>query len=238
MKRFNGARFITLLLSLGMLSSMIFGNGAAGAMVPAPAVSGGAPAKAAPAPQLPASGTTVVTAVNMQGWAFINEGGNGYGALVTGPGLPPRGNGSVALTIGPDGKEDIDTQLFAGVPLSQITDLTYSTYGPNSTQAVSLQLDVNYDGVNHWEGRLVYEPYMNGTVLPNTWQHGTRRPRPRGGGHRAAPATPTARRQRPAPCPRFSGTGPTPRSARPRPGVSCCCAPVGPGPQAPTTRMP
>ena len=64
---------------------------------------------------------------------------------------------------------------YAGTPLADITSLSYSTYGHGASTvfAPSLQLDVDYDLTDlntAWQGRLVYEPYQNGIVTPETWQ--------------------------------------------------------------------
>ena len=170
MKRLRRSYFISFIFAFALLGSMLFGNRPASALVSSQ------PLGSSPIGQV---GTAAndgeldrrITAANMQGWFFLNEGGKSKGAMVTGPSAPPLGSGSVGLTIGADGREDVDTQHFANTRLDQITALSFSTYSPTNTQAVTLQLDVNYDEVSHWEGRLVYEPYMNGTVTPNAWQN-------------------------------------------------------------------
>ncbi len=170
MKRLRRSYFISFIFAFALLGSMLFGNRPASALVSSQPPGSSPSARSAQQP-MTANSTVVVTAANMQGWFFLNEGGIGSGAMVTGPSAPPLGSGSVGLTIGADGREDVDTQHFANTRLDQITALSFSTYSPTNTQAVTLQLDVNYDGGNHWEGRLVYEPYMNGTVTPNAWQN-------------------------------------------------------------------
>ena len=44
----------------------------------------------------------VVTPSAPQGWFFLNEGANGSGQYVNGPGNPPAGRGSALLTIDGD----------------------------------------------------------------------------------------------------------------------------------------
>jgi hypothetical protein len=59
-----------------------------------------------------------------------------------------------------------------GTPLANLTTLSYSTYQPGPTLAISLQFDVRYRMADPaYGGRLVFEPYQNGagTVSPG-WQ--------------------------------------------------------------------
>ena len=41
----------------------------------------------------------VVTPSSTSGWFFLNEGANGSGQFVNGPGNPPEGRGSALLTV-------------------------------------------------------------------------------------------------------------------------------------------
>ncbi len=80
----------------------------------------------------------VVTPNAPNGWSFVNEGSNGSGYFVNGPGNPPAGRGSALLTIDGTGREDIATGLFSGRQLDTFTTLKYSTYqafsgSPNET---------------------------------------------------------------------------------------------------------
>lgn len=59
--------------------------------------------------------------------------------------------------------------------LGDIDAIQYSTFvasgGP--PQAIALQLNIDYDLTDSnqtWQGRLVYEPYYNGTVQQGLWQ--------------------------------------------------------------------
>ena len=47
----------------------------------------------------------VVTPSAPNGWFFVNEGTNGSGYFVNGPGTPPAGRGSALLTIDGTGRE-------------------------------------------------------------------------------------------------------------------------------------
>jgi hypothetical protein len=120
-----------------------------------------------------ANSTITVSPSTMQGWGFLQETPTGSGSLVNGPGLPPLGTGSANLIVDNSGGVFLGTTAQAGTPLNAITSLQYSTFGPSSTLAVALQFDVDYnanDGDTSYQGRIVFEPYLNGTVVPNTWQ--------------------------------------------------------------------
>ena len=118
----------------------------------------------------------VVTPSAPNGWSFLNEGGNGSGHFVNGPGTPPAGRGSALLTVDGTGREAIATTKYAGIGLSGLSQLSYSTYqafsgSPN--EPLTLAFDVDYDSTDNstaYQGRLVYVPSVAGTVLPKVWQ--------------------------------------------------------------------
>jgi len=119
----------------------------------------------------------VVSPSDLNGWQFVNEGTNGSGYFVNGPGTPPAGRGSALLTVDSTGREDIATGLFTGQSLAGITQLKYSTYqafsgSPNETP--TLEFDVDYDSTDSstaYQGRLVYVPAAGASVVPNVWQN-------------------------------------------------------------------
>jgi hypothetical protein len=119
----------------------------------------------------------VVTPSAPNGWFFLNEGANGSGQFVNGPGNPPVGRGSALLTIDGTGREDIATTDYAGQALSGFTQLKYSTYqaysgSPNET--LTMQFDVDYDSSDSstaYQGRLVYVPSDAGAVTSDQWQN-------------------------------------------------------------------
>ncbi|MDM7921561.1 MAG: cohesin domain-containing protein, partial [Pyrinomonadaceae bacterium] len=91
------------------------------------------------------------------------------------PPTPPLGIGSANLTVDATGRQIIGTANYAGTRLDDITNLRYRSHQVSANPAVapSLQFDMDYDttdGNTAWQGRLVYEPYMSGTVQQNTWQ--------------------------------------------------------------------
>jgi hypothetical protein len=119
----------------------------------------------------------VVTPSATNGWFFLNEGSNGSGYYVNGPGTPPAGRGSALLTVDSTGREDIATGLYNGQQLSGLTQLKYSTYqafsgSPNETP--TMQFDVDYDSTDNstaYQGRLVYVPAAGSSVTPGVWQN-------------------------------------------------------------------
>jgi hypothetical protein len=128
------------------------------------------------------AGSTVVKPSSMHGWYFWNDKNDIFtgspGELVAGPLSPPLGSGGVRLGPLTDagataaGHSVIATNEFFGTKLTDITALSYSTYQPGPTLAVALQFDVRYRTTDlAYGGRLVFEPYQNGTVSVGAgWQ--------------------------------------------------------------------
>jgi len=127
------------------------------------------------------AGNIVVKPSSMHGWYFWNDYDDTFtgspGALVVGPANPPLGIGSVRLgplttAGGATGQSVIATNEFSGTKLTDITDLAYSTFQTGPTLAIALQFDVRYRTTDAaYGGRLVFEPYQNGTVAVGSgWQ--------------------------------------------------------------------
>jgi len=120
----------------------------------------------------------VVSPASMGNWFAYEEIPNGSVAFVTGPETPPLGDGSAEFSVDATGRVILATPDHAGTRFDEITSLDYSTYQPvdenvSDLLATSLQLDVDYDLTDmdtSWQGRLVYEPYQNGTVFQGMWQ--------------------------------------------------------------------
>ena len=123
----------------------------------------------------------VVTPAQPNGWGFLNEGTNGSGYFVNGPGVPPAGRGSALLTIDGTGREAIATTRYAGQSLAAINQLRYSTYqafsgSPNET--LYLQFDVDYDSTDSstaYQGRFVFVRRRVAPSCPSSGRRGTPR---------------------------------------------------------------
>jgi enamine deaminase RidA (YjgF/YER057c/UK114 family) len=118
---------------------------------------------------------TVVVRASTPTWGFFTENtvGGQTGSYDVGPSTTPLGTGSaqIGLTASNQGMA-LGTLGYAGTPLANLTNLSYSSYQTGTPQAISLQLDINYHGPGDlaYAGRLVYEPYLTDTVTPNVWQ--------------------------------------------------------------------
>jgi hypothetical protein len=120
--------------------------------------------------------TILVDPSNPNGWAFSNLDNfpnvDATGQFVTGPATPPLGTGSANLTVGDAASSEkfVDTSLAPGAP--NFTALSYSTYvttsTPGSGAAPVLAFDL-FEGATY-EGRLVFDPGLLGTVVDDTWQ--------------------------------------------------------------------
>lgn len=123
-----------------------------------------------------ATDAVVVNPANMHGWAFgVDSYPGGSGELVYGPETTPMGSGSARLTVNDTARHLLYKQTLQGTKLADLEVLEYSTFsdGASTVYAPSLQLNIDAntdDNVVSWQGRLVYEPYMNGTVTPGEWQ--------------------------------------------------------------------
>ena len=119
-----------------------------------------------------------VSPADLRGWGFLQETATGTGSFATGPATPPSGTGGARLRVtSTTGGVLVGTVQFAGTRLDAIRAMRYNTYqpttNPGTVQAISLQLDVDYDVTDSntaWQGRLVFEPYRANTVTKGTWQ--------------------------------------------------------------------
>lgn len=155
-----------------------------------------------------AATTIVVTPTSLNGWEVSNFDGSTNlatgstttasgtkGFFAQGPGTPPAGSGSFHQVMGTNGDDAqrIRTANFNGMALTNLTDLSYSTYVSNasSNQATYIQLFVDTTGDGAFDDILFFEPgYQSGIyatlpysspvpnqcginplcVTPNTWQ--------------------------------------------------------------------
>ncbi len=102
---------------------------------------------------------------------------NSLGSFVSGPSTPPNGTGSLQFTLGanPQDRKNIATYQFAGTTLSSISDMSMGVYsvggsggaGPNESPYFNFNVDFN--GTNVWQKRLVFVPSANGSVPQDSW---------------------------------------------------------------------
>lgn len=127
----------------------------------------------------------VVTPGSLGDWNFQTS-GTASGRLVTGPGTPPLGNGSLRLGTGTNGSSGVQFRNndYANTRLDDITELGYYTYVTNnqSCQAPYIVLNIDRDSNGSIDDTLFFEPcYQTGTysgsavpnqgsVADNTWQ--------------------------------------------------------------------
>lgn len=166
MNRLSRSYLTSLALALMLLSSVLFGNLPARALVGSQQVG-----------DQVTSGTIVVTPSNLAGWRLMEEDtASGSGMLVTGPAVPPIGTGSAKLAVDSTGRFIMSHMAYAGTRLADITNLAYNTYteGVSNILAPTLQFDIDYDLTDTnmvWQGRLVFEPYQGGGIVtPGIWQ--------------------------------------------------------------------
>ena len=120
--------------------------------------------------------------LNATDWHVAYTAGAPTSGIVSGPGSPPLGAGSLQMTTAASAdKRYIMNYDHASQLLSAITDLGYATYGNSGTLAVVLQVQIDPDGPGSGVPRLgggspvnfstvSFEPYHANTVMPNTWQ--------------------------------------------------------------------
>lgn len=138
-----------------------------------------------------AASTTVVTPANMANsfadvmsdnskWFFYNDQNDSIdpslGSFVAGPATAPAGNDSVQIQVSGEQRRNLATYRFSGTKLADLTELKFSTYNPSTgnggsaTRSGYLNFNVDFDGTDTWQRRLVFLPSDNGTVQQDTWQ--------------------------------------------------------------------
>lgn len=113
-------------------------------------------------------------------WFYYNDENdsidNTLGTYVVGPAVSPLGQDSVAISVSGTQRRNLATYRFSGTPLADITKLAFSTYNPSVGNGGSisrsgyLHFNVDFNGSDTWQRRLVYVPSVNGTVLQDAWQ--------------------------------------------------------------------
>lgn len=114
------------------------------------------------------------------GWFFYNDEtdtiDNTLGTFVAGPDTPPMNSGSVQISVSGTQRRNLATYQFSGTPLADITALRFSTYNPSignggsATRSAYLQFNVDFNGTDTWQRRLVFLPSRNGAVIQDLWQ--------------------------------------------------------------------
>ncbi len=113
-------------------------------------------------------------------WFFYNDEtdviDNTLGSFVTGPSTPPLGTGSVQISVLGTQRRNLATYQFSGKKLGDITMLKYSTYNPSAgnggsvNRSAYLNFNVDFNGSDVFQRRLVFVPNQNGTVTQNNWK--------------------------------------------------------------------
>ncbi|MBA8804503.1 hypothetical protein FB382_002794 [Nocardioides ginsengisegetis] len=131
-------------------------------------------------------GTTQLTVdpTHPQGWAHQAYDDAVYltsdQQFVTGPGTPPKGTGSLKMSLStadnPDRVELFRTEQYDGTLVRDLRTLTYSTYSRANTgnntpqQPAYLRLSVDNDGNGTTDASLFFYPANNGAPAQSTWQ--------------------------------------------------------------------
>jgi hypothetical protein len=120
---------------------------------------------------------TVVRPGAMNGWTGVDD--NGHGGSLTfpqGPATAPQGTGSAQLGVTASNQGYMLYKSgYSALKLSDVSALSYKTYVQTGTNLIAPSMQINIDrdttdGDISWQGRLVYEPYMSGTVTDGQWQ--------------------------------------------------------------------
>ncbi len=142
-------------------------------------------------PSLAANTTVVVTPADMATsigdvlsdptkWFFYNDEtdviDNTLGSFVVGPVTPPEGSDSVQISVTGTQRRNLATYQFSGTVLEDIVELKFSTYnsslgnGGSVNRSGYLNFNVDFNGTDTWQNRLVFLPSDNGTVTQDSWQ--------------------------------------------------------------------
>ncbi|MFA7285335.1 MAG: peptidoglycan-binding protein [Candidatus Paceibacterota bacterium] len=117
---------------------------------------------------------------NPNKWFFWNDENNtidnSLGGFVAGPMDPTNGDDSVQISVSGSQRRNLATYQFSGTPLASIKQLSFETYNPSTgnggsaNRSAYLNFNVDFDGSDTWQRRLVYVPANNGAVIQDQWQ--------------------------------------------------------------------
>lgn len=125
-------------------------------------------------------GVCTVNPAQMHDWFFYNDEtdqiDNGLGSFVSGPASPLRGTGSAQATVSGQQRRNLSTFRFSGTPLADITTFKYATYNPTvgnlygPSASGFLVVNIDFNGSDTWQRRIVWVPSVNGAITQNTWK--------------------------------------------------------------------
>ncbi len=131
----------------------------------------------------PNSTIVTVSPATPNNWLFYNDETDVpdptlsvLGSFVNGPATPPHGAGSAQITVSGTQRRNLATYQFSGTPLANITTMRYSTYNPSAgngqgpNASAYLNFNVDFNGSDTFQCRLVFLPIDNGGVTPNNWK--------------------------------------------------------------------
>ncbi len=122
----------------------------------------------------PETGECEISPAQRDGWSIHDE---ERVSFVDGPGEPPLGTGSVRLSTIDDLGSAIDNDLFDGLPIAEISALSFATYvedGAGGADGVpSVEFEILFgEGIELDTATLVFEPKntVDAPVVPDDWQ--------------------------------------------------------------------
>lgn len=121
-----------------------------------------------------------IEAMTNSSWFIYNDEtdtiDNTLATFVVGPETPPLGEDSVEISVSGTERVNLATYQFSNTPLADISTLSYNTYNASAGNAGSvnrsgyLQFNVDFDGSDTWQRRMLFLPSDNGVVVQDEWQ--------------------------------------------------------------------
>lgn len=113
-------------------------------------------------------------------WFFFNDENNTIdntlGSYVVGPDTAPYGSDSIQISVTGTQRRNLATYQFSGTKLADVTELKFSTYNPSAgnvgstSRSAYLNFNVDFNGSDTWQKRLVFVPSANGVVTQDSWK--------------------------------------------------------------------